>query len=156
MERLELVISRVEQALRPAPAGASMPAQGATQPEQPLAELGGTATATVTLEPPVWLQRVRRQLPRLLDALGAERTDSDEYAFSARARRLTAERNRLLAQLRQIGPVLADGCVSDGAVRDPEELRQTLLRLLNDIAHHHQRVNDMVYDGTWRDVGGSE
>ena len=152
MERLELVLSGVEQALRPAPAHAAM-APG-VQGERTAAEPG--ATATLTLEPPLWLQRVRRQLPRLVEALGAERTESDDYAFSARARRLTAERNRLLAQLRQIVPALADGCVSDGAARDHEELRRTLLRLLHDIAHHHQRVNDMVYDGTWRDVGGSE
>lgn len=155
MDRLELVISGVEQALRLAPARASMPAQG-TQPEQPAAELGGTATATAAMEPPVWLRRVRRQLPRLMEALSAERTESEECAFSARARRLTAERNRLLGRLRQIGPALADGCLSAGAVRDHEELRRTLLRLLHDIAHHHQRVNDLVYDGTWFDVGGSE
>lgn len=154
MERLELVLSGVEQALRPAPAPAAI-APG-IQGERTAAEPGATATATLTLEPPLWLQRVRRLLPRLMEALGAERTESDEYAFSARARRLTAERNRLLAQLRQMGPALADGCVSDGAARDHEELRRTLLRLLHDIAHHHQRVNDMVYDGTWRDEGGSE
>jgi hypothetical protein len=156
MERLELALSGVEQALRLAPARASMPGQGA-EAQRPPAEGGGTATVTATaVAPPAWLRRVRRQLPRLMEALGAEQTESHDHTFTARARRLGHERNRLLDQLGQASVAIAEGCVSAGATTEQEQLRLMLMRLVHDIQRHHQRVNDMVYDGTWRDVGGSE
>jgi hypothetical protein len=122
MQRLELAISGVEQALRPA---AGFP-----------------------------VQLVRQHLPGLVEALGAEQTEVGDQTSAARARRLARERNRLLRQLRALTPELPEGCLVDDA--QAEELRRALLRLLHDIAHHHQRVNDLVYDGAWRDVGGSE
>lgn len=93
-----------------------------------------------------------QQLPRVMEALGAEPTEAGECSLTATAARLSVERARLLRRLRQLVPVLAAGCL-DGT--DPDELRRTLERLLHDIAHHHQRVNDLVYDAGWRDVGGS-
>jgi hypothetical protein len=147
MERLEFAVTGVEEALRPAPA--PVPAQGGGGAGRP------AATPTVPASP-AWLHPVRQQLPRVMEALRAERPDSDDATFVARAHRLTLERNRLLRQLRQIVPALTDGCVADGRDSDPEELRRVLLRLMHDIQHHHQRVNDLVYDAGWRDVGGSE
>jgi hypothetical protein len=147
MERLELAISGVEQALRPTPPQAPLPAQAATT-RRP----AGATDATG--QPPAWLRVVRQQLPRVMEALRAEQTDPGNPDFTARGRRLARERNRLVRQLRQLTPALSDGCLADDT--DPEELRRLLLRLLHDIAHHHQRVNDLVYDGAWRDVGGSE
>jgi hypothetical protein len=148
MERLEFTISGVEEALRPTAAQA-VPAQGGGG--------GGRSTTTPpTPAGPAWLHLVRQQLPRVMEALRAERPDSDDGTFAARADRLTLERNRLLRQLRQIAPALTDGCVSRDRDHEPEELRRVLLRLMHDIQHHHQRVNDLVYDAGWRDVGGSE
>ncbi len=156
MERLELALSGVEQALRLAPARASVPGQGAVA-EPPPADGGGTATVTApAVAPPAWLRGVRRQLPRLMEALGAEQTESHDHTFTARARRLGHERKRLLDQLRQASAAIAEGCVSAGAATEHEQLRLLLVRLVQDIAHHHQRVNDLAYDSTWLDVGGSE
>jgi hypothetical protein len=142
MERLELAISGVERALRPAPSSPAVPTSGVT-----------TRRPAATAEPS-WLTAVRQQLPRVVEALGAERTDAGECSLTARATRLAVERNRLLRQLRQLAPALSDGYVAGGS--DPEQLRRALLRLVHDISHHHQRVNDLVYDAGWRDVGGSE
>ena len=133
MERLSLAISGVEQALRPA-APAAPAAQRQAQPS--------------------WVVTVCHQLPRVVEALGAERTEAGECSLTARAKCLAAERTRLLGRLRQVAPALADDRLAPGT--DPDQLRHTLLRLLHDISHHHQRVNDLVYDVGWRDVGGSE
>lgn len=133
MEPLALAISGVERALRPA----ATAAPAAPRPPQPS-----------------WVVTVCQQLPRVVEALGAERTEAGECSLTARARRLSVERARLLRRLGQVAPSLADGCLAPGT--DPDQLRRTLLRLLHDISHHHQRVNDLVYDAGWRDVGGSE
>jgi hypothetical protein len=150
MERLELAIAGVEQALR-RPSG--------SRTSQRAVAVGSPAGGTVVLPAaedsgPEWLQHVRGQLPRLIEALRAEHPEAGDHALTARARRLTAERNRLVRRLHQLAPALSDGCLDTGT--DPERLRVTLLRLVHDIAHHHQRVNDLVYDAGWRDVGGSE
>ena len=155
MERLELALSGVEQALRLAPARAPLSMHGAASAEPPPTDGGGTATVTA-VDPPAWLGGVRRQLPRLVEALGAERTESHDHAFTARARRLGHERNRLLGQLQQVSAALAESGVSAGEETEHEHVRLMLLRLVHDIAHHHQRVNDLAYDSTWLDVGGSE
>ena len=141
MERLELAISGAERALRPAPHG-TPPVQGAS---------AGRPSPTVAQ--PSWSVAMSQQLARVMEALGAEPTEAGECSLTATAARLSAERERLLRRLGQLAPVLADGCLDVGT--DPDELRRTLERLLHDIAHHHQRVNDLVYDAGWRDVGGS-
>ncbi len=146
MERLEAAVSGVEQALRRAASMSPIPHQGH----------GPAAVGTLTAQgAPTWLQMVRQRLPRIMEALSAEQPDAADCALAARARQLTAERNRLLHQLRALGPALAEGRVPDAVATDLEELRRRLLRLVHDISHHHQRVNDLVYDGAWRDVGGS-
>jgi hypothetical protein len=129
MEPLTLAISGVERALRPA-----------TPPGRP--------------GQPSWVAIVCQQLPRVVEALGAERTEAGECSLTARAKCLAVERTRLLRRLNQVAPSLSGGSLSPGT--DPEELRRSLLRLLHDVTHHHQRVNDLVYDAGWRDVGGSE
>lgn len=148
MERLELAISGVEQLLRPAPLQAAAPSQPASLGPPP-----GDAMATAAL--PTWLDMVRHQLPRLMEALGAEDTSTSDHGLTARSRRLARERNRLLRRVHQLAPSLSDGCLAASG-QDQDEIRQVLLRLLHDISHHHQRVNDLLYDAGWRDVGGSE
>jgi len=39
---------------------------------------------------------------------------------------------------------------------DLEQVRESLARLVLDVRHHHQRVNDLAYDELALDVGGSE
>jgi hypothetical protein len=139
MERIELAVAGLQQALRPRSARAAIPRIG---PEDP-------TTQTV----PPWLQVARQQVPFLAEALAAETTALTD-AMAASSRRLHAERNRLLHQLQGLVPDLTSGCL--GQQGTLEELRRSLLRLVRDISHHHQKVNDLLYDESWRDVGGSE
>ena len=48
-----------------------------------------------------------------------------------------------------LGTLLADST-------DLEQVRDSLCRLMRDVRHHHQRVNDLAYDALALDVGGSE
>jgi hypothetical protein len=135
MERLTHPLAVVEQALRSAAASTGV----------------GQAAAHSS-----WLQAVRDQLPRLLEALTVEHTGTDDHGLAATSHRLSIERDRLLQRLHQLTAALTECAAHPGAGADPEHLRRTLLRLVHDIAHHHQRVNDLVFDSAWRDVGGSE
>lgn len=136
MERIELAVSGLLQALRPRAARAGIPRIGSEDDHDP-----------------AWLQLVRQQVPFLAEALAAETTALTD-TMAASSRRLHAERNRLLHQLHALAPALSTGCLTEHGTL--EELRRTLLRLVRDISHHHQKVNDLLYDESWRDVGGSE
>lgn len=135
MERIELAVTGLLQALRPPSPRAQVPRIGAEE------------------DAPAWLQLVRQQVPFLAEALAAETTALTD-TMAAGSRRLHAERNRLLRQLQSLAPALSAGCFTEHGTL--EELRRTLLRLVRDISHHHQKVNDLLYDESWRDVGGSE
>ena len=63
-----------------------------------------------------------------------------------------SERTRLLDRLGALGTRLTESAPED----QDESLRRHLVRLSHDIAHHHQRVTDLVYDADGRDFGGSE
>lgn len=138
MERIELAVAGLQQALRPRSARAEIPRIG---PEK------------ATTQAPPWLQLVRQQVPFLAEALAAE-TTALSGTMAASSRRLHAERNRLLHRLHDLAPALSAGGLGEHG--SPDELRRTLLRLVRDISHHHQKVNDLLYDESWRDVGGSE
>ncbi len=96
-----------------------------------------------------WRQLVHQRMASVGDALSAE-VVVEECAVAARAGRLRRERSRLLDRLGSLGTRLDDG------PDDTERLRRHLLRLSHDIAHHHRRVTDLVWDADGRDVGGSE
>lgn len=96
-----------------------------------------------------WRAVVRQHLDGLDRALTAEHTSTSETWLHARARRLHHERDRLRRRLGNLGGTLGDATAL-------EPLRQELVRLMHDIQHHHQRVNDLAYDAVSRDVGGSE
>ncbi len=136
MERIELAVTGLQQALRMRSPRAEIPRIGQSDDHVP-----------------AWLQLVRQQMPFLTEALSAEHTGSLS-SMTSRSRRLRGERNRLVRRLHAMGPSLSAGCLAEGGTLD--ELRHTLLRLVLDISHHHQRVNDLHYDESWLDVGGSE
>jgi len=92
---------------------------------------------------------LRQRLEEIRQALHAEHTHTGDLWLSARAGHLHRERNRLLARLQVLS-----ASVSDTA--DLEPARPVLVRLVQDIEHHRQRVNDLLYDGLAMDVGGSE
>ena len=96
-----------------------------------------------------WRHIVRERLGEVCEALTAERTAAADSWLSARAGHLHRERNRLLVRLSALRTMVADGS-------DVEAVRLKLLRVVPDLQHHQQRVNDLVYDAAGMDVGGSE
>lgn len=96
-----------------------------------------------------WEASIRQHLEQLTDALVNESTVAMDAWLAARAGRLDRERNRLLARLSVISATLADAA-------DAEALRDALARLVSDVQHHLQRMNDLAYDALAIDLGGSE
>lgn len=96
-----------------------------------------------------WRHIVRERLGEVCEALTAERTAAGESWLSARAGHLQRERNRLLVRLSVLGTMVVEAS-------DVEAVRTNLLRLVPDLHHHHQRMNDLVYDAVAMEVGGSE
>jgi hypothetical protein len=96
-----------------------------------------------------WRHIVRQRLQTLADALAEERTVAPDAWLSPRAGHLHRERDKLLARIRVIGVLTSENA-------DIETLRQTLNRLVQDVEHHQQRINDLVYDAVGMDFGGSE
>jgi hypothetical protein len=83
------------------------------------------------------------------DALLVESAGSDDGWLAARGGAAFRERNVLLARLGDLGTrVLEDPDVA--AVQAEVE------RLVTDVAHHVQRVNDLAYDEVELELGGSE
>jgi len=92
------------------------------------------------------------QLLKALDAL--DRTlDSapavDDALGSAREQLLQRDRERLRRRLRAAAVLL-------GQLADPVAVRDEVRRLVLDVEHHLQRVNDLAYDTVAMEVGGSE
>jgi hypothetical protein len=96
-----------------------------------------------------WRHIVRERLGEVCEALTAERTAAGDSWLSARAGHLQRERNRLLVRLSALGTMVTEASDIDAA-------RTNLLRLVPDLHHHQQRMNDLVYDAVAMDVGGSE
>lgn len=96
-----------------------------------------------------WRHIVRQRASQVAEALTAESSVATDPWLSARAGHLERERNSLLARLSVLGTLLAEST-------DLETVRESLRRLVLDVRHHHQRVNDLVYDALALDVGGSE
>ena len=96
-----------------------------------------------------WRHIVRRRVEQVAEALTSESPVAADPWLSARVGHLARERTRLLARLSVVGTMLAEST-------DLDQLCESLRRLLLDVRHHHQRVNDLVYDALALDVGGSE
>jgi hypothetical protein len=96
-----------------------------------------------------WRWTVRRHLVPVRDRLLHEHPDRREAWLSARAARTMREREELLARLNTLAAqVLVAPDVADLAAR--------LSRLLTDIAHHQQRLQDLAWDDVELEIGGSE
>ncbi len=115
--------------------------------EAALARLDTALAAPSRLAGP-WRQVVRDRLSDVADELPDERAVAGDTGLDARADHLQRERNRLLARISVLGPMVDNG--------DPDAVRAAVGRLLQDVHHHHERVNDLAYDGVAMEVGGSE
>ena len=97
----------------------------------------------------VWRRLVRLRMAGVRDALAGDWSrDGDEW-LAARELSLRHERSTLLSRLALLGPRVLD---------DPnvETVRAELLRLVTDLEHHRQHLNDLVYDSVSLELGGSE
>ena len=96
-----------------------------------------------------WGWLVRHRIATVKEALSHEHAAVGDAWLAAREQSLTRERTRLQAELGRLGPLVLDG-------KDVAAVRVELRRLLTDLEHHRQRVNDLVNDSVSMDIGGSE
>ena len=96
-----------------------------------------------------WGHIVRLRAVQVAEALTAESPVAVDSWLAARVAHLERERNRLLTRLTVLGAMLSESA-------DVDSVRESFRRLVLDVRHHHQRVNDLAYDALALDVGGSD
>ena len=96
-----------------------------------------------------WRRLVRQRMTGVRDALSRESAREDDGWLEARELTLRRERDLLLQRLSALGPHVLES-------PDVEVVRADLLRLVVDLEHHRQRLNDLVYDSVSLELGGSE
>lgn len=111
--------------------------------------LGLQGAANLPRQETTWRWQVRQRLAGIKDVLVAEHARTSEGWLAARAGSLLRDRNQLLARLVALGPRVLEGA-------DLEAVRADLLRLVNDLEHHRQRLSDLAYDSVSLELGGSE
>jgi hypothetical protein len=97
----------------------------------------------------MWRWLVRHRMANVKDALAGEHAPGGDAWLAAREVTLHRERAGLLHRLSELGPDVLEAS-------DLESVRSELQRLLVDLDHHRQRLNDLVYDGVSLELGGSE
>ena len=105
--------------------------------------LGGSRSASN------WRMMTRSQLAAVRDALSDERFSSWDGWLAARSGASDRERQQLLGRLTALGGGVLDRLDTD---RVAAEVR----RLLLDVEHYRQKVNDHVDDSLAKEIGGSE
>lgn len=81
-------------------------------------------------------------------ALAAEMAPQGEVWQAARGRHLWRERLKLMARVNRLRETFDQ--------HTPDAISAQTRRVMVDVEHHRQRVNDLVYDSVERDLGGSE
>lgn len=102
-----------------------------------------------------WRWTMRQRMTTVRDALqlelppGGPGEGSDEGWLAARGGTAFRERNALLMRL---------GSLGSRVLEDPDigSVRAEVARLVVDVTHHVQRVNDLAYDAVEIELGGSE
>ncbi len=97
----------------------------------------------------VWRWLVRQRMAGVKEALTRETDRESDAWLAAREQTLRAERTVLLRRLATLGPLVLEAS-------DVEAVRRDLDRLVVDLEHHRQRLNDLVYDSVSLELGGSE
>lgn len=85
----------------------------------------------------------------LRDALADESVGTDDGWLAARGGTAFRERNVILGRLNRLGSVVLE-------TEAVEDVRIELKRLVGDVHHHVQRLNDLAYDDVELELGGSE
>ena len=96
-----------------------------------------------------WRRLVRNRMSAVRDALAAEGTRVADASLAPREVALVRDRNALLRRLTQLGTEVL-------VATDDEAVKMELKRLIVDLEHHRQRINDLVYDSVALELGGSE
>jgi hypothetical protein len=94
-----------------------------------------------------WRGLVRQRMASVHEALASERSRAGEAWQAAREGHLHRERKHLVDRMNLLD-------ASEDI--NPDDLSAAIRRLLLDLEHHRQRVNDLVYDSVSMDIGGSE
>ena len=96
-----------------------------------------------------WRWSVRQRMAAVRDALMLETNDSEDGWLAARGGAAFRERNALLARLGDLGTrVLED--------KDVDVVRAEVGRMVTDVSHHVQKINDIAYDEVEMELGGEE
>jgi hypothetical protein len=96
-----------------------------------------------------WRWSVRQRLVIVRDRLVTEAPGSHDGWLAARGGSAFRERSDLLTRLAALTTAVLE-------VHDAEDVRRQLKRLVVDIAHHVQRVHDLVYDDVELELGGED
>ena len=96
-----------------------------------------------------WRWLVRNRMGGVRDALIRELPREDDAWLAARELTLRRERDVLLSRLAALAPLVLE-------TPDIEIVREDLHRLVVDLEHHRQRLNNLVYDSVSLELGGSE
>ncbi|MEP9381973.1 hypothetical protein [Nocardioides sp. KR10-350] len=98
-----------------------------------------------------WRWSVRQRLGGVRDALAAEDTvtAAGNAWLAARGGTALRERGSLLSRVAHLGTDVLDR-------PDVERLRAELRRLVVDLNHHVQRLNDLAYDEVELELGGED
>jgi hypothetical protein len=109
--------------------------------------LAGLEQALASSPQQTWHGLVRQRMASVHEALISERSRLGDSWQAAREGHLHRERKHLVDRMRMLDS-------SDDL--SPELLSAEVRRLITDLEHHRQRVNDLVYDSVSMDIGGSE
>jgi hypothetical protein len=97
----------------------------------------------------VWRRLVRHRMAAVHSALTREVARESDAWLAAREQTVRRERDVLVRRLTTLGASVLDAA-------DVEPVRAHLQRLVTDLEHHRQRLNDLVYDSVSLELGGSE
>ena len=110
--------------------------------------LKGLEQALASTPQQTWHGLVRQRMASVHEALVSERARMGDSWQAAREGHLRRERKHLVDRM--------DRLDQSGEDLNPEAFSAAVRRLMLDVEHHRQRVNDLVYDSVSMDLGGSE
>ncbi len=97
-----------------------------------------------------WRRLVHRRIAAVADALRLEYSlPGDDSWLAPRELLLLRERERLTRRVTALGRAILEST-------DREPVRRQFDRLLRDLEHHRQRLNDLAYDTVALELGGSD